>query len=1240
MKSNAQCGKPDLVYAHLHEHSCVYLKPFGLQVVALVVLLVCFVGIALAQQDTAALRVTIKDTNEGAIVGARVTVLDRTRGLVHFTSTNDEGQAILLSLIPSVYEVTVEASGFAKHVGTDVQLRIGQSAELSISLPVAANGVVVNVSSEPPPVDPQQTASATTIDQNQINSLPSNGRNYSIFAQQTNSQVAPDTTPSIGAAPTSGLNFCGQRGRSNGVNIDGMDAIDNSTNGIRSTVSQDAVQEFQIITNGYAPEYGRASGGVVNIITKSGANDFHGSVFGYLRNRYIQATNSFSNVYQPAYTRLQTGIAIGGAIKKDETFWFFSFEGTDRHETGFNDIGTGNFGLNSNADLTPFVNAALGQHLPAGSFVAPVTTAQAQFLNAAPINPSTIAYTMVVGTSGPVAIKGINPLTQLLGLGARFFAPTAPGPLIPLPASFVPMGTITGNFPVYELGGIYSLRVDQRINANQQLMLRGSLSPDQYDGIEVNAQGPQNFGQNSWSRTSAQSFHDFSILAEHTWAIGSTKVNEFRFQYARRALAYTYSSAPNGSGVGVNIPGYAFFGREPFTYVNRTEQRYEFVDNFSITKGHHTIKFGVDYNLIPLSADFTVDFGGFYNFGQVAVSSNAPPLSPIQAYGAGIPQYLVQGVGNPHLAFDNNAIGLFVQDSWRMTSRLTVNYGLRYDVEFLPSYPPSTALAGAAYKTLGLTKGIPISPLNFAPRVGLAYDMFGDGKTVVRASYGIFFDHPMMALVFDSAVADGTQAPQILLFGAAPGKCDPTKPVSTLNAGNAFAGNLGCLPPSFTYLPNEQRFNPTPNTQSVWINQNYLQPGQSPVPLSVLPFGFPTAANFKYGYSNQASFGIEHQFGENYSLNLSYNFTGGRRLNRPIDANTPIGNILVQNWFNAMTDPVVTPAQKAAFFNNPLAVNIAGINPAVAGKCGRAACVAYIPPALVSFFRPSGFNATLQYYAPPQLVGLAQQVLSYYHLGYGNQVIPFSDMVANYSSGTSDYSGFTVNFKRQFSHGLEFLASYTWSHTIDDSTDLESTLKPQDNYHPNLDRSNSLFDLRHRFVFSGVYQSSNHGNGWKGELWSNWTVAPIIAVASGRPFNIVTGFDQNLDFSSTTDRPMTAHAGQADSCGNVAAASKYSPTGYTIPTCFADALVTGKVPVLIGNLARNAGTKPYTVFNDLRIARSFKIGERMQLQGIMDLFNVANRYNVADVNPLWNQAGVPTAAYEPRQFQFALRLSW
>jgi hypothetical protein len=1210
------------------------------RVLCLLTATACLLAPAMAQVQTSELHVTAKDVKGAAVRDATVTAAEAGRGFTRTATTSAEGTAILLSLPPGLYSVTVEAPGFAKVVNSSVHLTIGQVAELAVQLAVAAASETITVSSEAELVETQQTASGTTIDQTRIENLPINGRNYVNFAL-TNSQLARDTAPSIGAAPTSGLNIGGQRARANLVNIDGTDAIDNSTNGIRSTVSQDAVQEFQIITNGYAAEYGRASGGVVNIISKSGTNQFHGSAFGYLRNRYIQATNPFSNVYQPAYTRAQYGFSAGGPIKKDTTYWFFAYEGTDRHETGFNDIGSpnGTFGLDTHADITRFVSAALGQPLPPGYVVVPVTGTQATFLNAVPVTPDTINYALLVGTSGPVAIYGQNPLTAALHLGAGYFANTGSG-FIPLPQSYIPMGTITGNFPVHELGNIYSLRLDHKINDNQQLMLRGSVSPDTQDGIEVNAQGPQNFGQNAWSRTSMNNFHDWSIIAEHTWTIGSNKVNEFRFQYARRSLNYSYSASAGGGDVAVNIPGYAFFGREPFSYVQRTEQRWQFIDNFSITKGTHTIKFGVDYNLIPLNADFTVNFGGIYDFGAIDLAGT-PGLTPVQAYGAGIPQYLVQGLGNPHLAFNNNTIGLFAQDSWRMTPRLTVNYGLRYDVEFLPSYPPSTALAGAAYKTFGLTKGVPLSGHNFAPRIGLAYDFFGDGKTVVRASYGIFYDHPLMALVFDSVVADGTQAPQVLLFGGKPVTCDATAGgiVSTLNAGNSFTGTLNCLPPAFTYIPSQQRFNPTPNTPSVWVNQNYLQPGQV-VPLSVLPFGYPTAANFKYGYSNQANFGIEHEFGNQWTVSLAYNFNGGRRLNRPINANTASGNLLVQNWYNAMTDPNLTQAQKSNFANNPLAVDQAGVNLAVAAKCGSAVCGAYIPPALVSFFRQSGFNPTLQIFAPQLLKGLAQEVLSYYHLGFGNQPIPFSDLVANYSSGTSDYSGFTVNVKKAFSQHYEFLASYTWSHSIDDSTDLQATLEPQDNFHPNLDRSNSLFDQRQRFVISGVYQSGNQGSDTKGKLLSNWTTSMILEWGSGRPFNIVVGSDQNFDFSSTTDRPATAHAGQIDSCGDVAVASKYSPTGYLIPTCFADALVTGQVPVLIGNLARNAGTKPYVFFNDLRIARMFKLSERMQLQGIMDLFNVINKYNVADVNPIWNSAGTPTAAYDPRQFQFALRLSW
>src|SRR5204862_3845713 len=257
-----------------------------------------------------------------------------------------------------------------------LNLTVGQTAELPVSMKVAAATAEVTVNAGTELIETQQTSASTTVTQLRIDNLPTNGRNY-INNVLTNSQTARDDAPSIGAAPTSGLNMSGQRARANLVNVDGADAVDNSTNGIRSTVSQEAVQEFQIQTNGYAAEYGRASGGVVNIITRSGTNDMHGSVFGYLRNRNFQAVNPFSTVSNPAYTRVQAGTAFGGPIIKDKTFYYFSYEGTWRQETGFSSIGADNF------QLVPF-DASAYFGAPPGTFPIQATAQQAAFLASPP----------------------------------------------------------------------------------------------------------------------------------------------------------------------------------------------------------------------------------------------------------------------------------------------------------------------------------------------------------------------------------------------------------------------------------------------------------------------------------------------------------------------------------------------------------------------------------------------------------------------------------------------------------------------------------------------------------------------------------------------------------------------------------------------------------------------------------------------------------------------------------------
>ena len=1242
-------------------------------------------GAAAQSAATAELHITAKDPKGLVVKDATVTVRNEERNFERTSNVNIDGEYQFLAVPPGRYTISVQAPGFAKLVAKDVTITIGQKAEVPVTLQIAAVESVVNVSTEPELVETQRSAPTTTIDQIRIEDLPINGRNYINFAL-TDSKLARDTAPSIGAAPTSGLNVGGQRARSNLVNVDGADAVDNSTNGIRSTVSQEAVQEFQIITDGFSAEYGRASGGVVNIITRGGTNAFHGSAFGYLRNRNIQGVNHFSTLQDPAYTRYQTGAAAGGPIKKDKTFYFLSYETTRRNESGYSSIGANNF------DLVPFNTAPLAPMLGGNNFGTVLLTAdQAAFVGKlvgqiAALPPAVQAaylgagagkllggYLVAAGGGAGIAVNGAVPSLTMAGAIAQNVAaaPVYPGqtPCISaivggvpvpclnvfpssgykLPANWVPLNDLIGNFPVHEGTTLISARLDHHINAAQSLMMRAGVSPSTVTGIQVQAQGPQSLGLNAWSRTSQQTYRDFNIMGQHEWIIGSTKANEFRFQYARRGLLYNYSSAvdangrPVGSFVGNQVAGTAFMGREPFSFVNRTEQRYQFMDNFSLVKGRHSMKWGADFNYLPLKADFTVNFGGVMNIGGLsaaalfkdptgspltafpAVPGNAalplPQFSPVQAYGLGIPSYMVQGVGNPHDEFSNKMLGVYLQDTWRMKPNLTLNYGVRYDVELTPTFKAINAMSQAAQDAMGVTQGIPRDFNNVAPRIGLAWDPWGNGKTVVRANYGMFYDHPLLALAFDSDVADAAQAPQLLFFGGAPGfAAGPAAIASCLNATNVFQGiSSQCLPASFNYLPNEQRFNPAPNAPTIFTGQQFLAAG---VPLSVLPFGFPVGKNFQYAYSEQANLAIERDLGHNFALSLEYNYNGGHHLNRPVDVNTVRSDLIIQNWRNAMADPAIPAATRASFASDPRLVSVCGVGPA--GP--------YIPAAVANFFRPSGVNASLVPFTPAACMGLVNQVLAANKLGAGVPV-PFSSMPANLSNGSSVYHGMTATLRKRMSNHYEFLASYTWSHAIDDSTDLQSPLSPADSNRLADERSNSTFDQRHRLVFSAVLRSGKvGGHGFSRKLLSDWTFAPIPDIASGRPFNLQSSGDTNFDFGAS-DRPSAVSGPGTNSCGDVAVASKISPTGWLQPACFIDGTYDG-------NLGRNAGVRPWTVFGDIRLSRRINITERLMLDGIMDVFNVANKYNVADVNTFWATAGRPVAAFDSRQFQFALKLSW
>jgi hypothetical protein len=1259
-----------------------------IRVVSVSLFVSLFSVIANAQGGVATgdLHVTVKDPKGNIVTSATVTAQDVAKGLERTATSDGQGGYSARQLPPGTYTVTVEVPGFTKVQNTGVSITVGGLVELPITLSVAGGKEVVEVTSQADLIETSRTSTTDTIGERRIDNLPINGRNYINFTL-TDSQVVRDNAPNTGAAPTSGLNMSGQRARSNLVNVDGADATDNSVNGVRSTVSQEAVQEFQIITNNYAAEYGRASGGVVNIITRSGSNQFHGDVFGYLRNRSFQAVNPFSTVPNPAYTRVQAGAAFGGPIKKDKTYYYFSYEITRRHETGFSSIGQDNFGL------VPFDTTQIG--LPLGTLQ--LTPAQVTFLT----DPATIGaelgdpsgtvatvvgeYAAIAGASSGMAVNGSLPAT--LG-GFPGFASTCQAPPCFVPSSYQTLHSQQGNFPVFEGTSLYSLRLDQNIGSSHRLTLRGNVSPSTVTGIEVSGED-QPFGQNAYSRTSEQTYRDVAGVFQDTWAIGNNKVNEFRFQYARRGLSYFYNTKnPAGSTPGINITGYAYFGREPYSYIQRTEQRYQFTDNFSWTIGRHNTKFGIDVNYLPIDAIFTVNYGGVYDFGSVpasnalpsahyaalpkALQDNIAPLNAVQAYGFGVPGQLVQGLGSPSDSFHNIPIGAFWEDSWRVSPHVTLNYGVRYDVEIAPTFKAPQGLALPAYHVLGLQKGIQTDKNNVQPRIGVAWDPKGDGKTVVRGSYGMFYDHPLLGLYFLGDASDGSSSGQLAFGPGSP--CQGVGHPGNLNAVEAFQGLIPsasgpslspCSPTAdptgavlglLNYSPSNQLFSCTSaglscgvasTSQSIFLGQNYLNP-QTFMPLGFQPFGYPQAKNFVYAYSQQANISIERDLGGGFALNLAYNFNGARHLNRPINANTIRGDLMVANFEGAYYDALI--AQQI----NPLSppppaspFTVSGCNPGGT----PASPYPFVDASLMNFFRPGGLNPSIigaySSLGPAGAACITQAATLAQTLGFNNcdpttfaGCVPFGDMDANYSNGSSVYHGFSANLRKRFNTHYEFLASYTWSHAIDDSTDLQSTLTPQDSYYPAVDRSTSLFDQRHRFVFSGVYQTGKlGGSGFARKVFSDWTFAPLLEIASGRPFNIITGTGDNLQLSAFTSRPNVT---VSQACGPVYP-SKQSPTGQFQEPCINGFVAAGVVPTLLqldGNLGRNAGVTPWTAFGDMRISKRVYFTERFSADFIVDMFNIANKYNVAAVSPLFTNAGQATAAYDPRQFQFAMKVNW
>jgi hypothetical protein len=1213
------------------------------------------VALGQAQSNAADLRGFVRDPQGAVVQGATVRARSAATSVERETTTNDDGFYQITNLPPATYEVTVEATNFKKAVITGLPLTVGQRADLDIALEIGQISDVVTITDASTAlVETSRTNVSNTIDESRIDNLPINQRDYINFTLTT-STVTRDNGRPIGPAPTSGLNFGGQRGRSNLVQVDGADNTDNSVNAARSTVSQEAVQEFQVVTNSFAPEFGRSAGGVVNVVTKGGTNEFHGNIFGFIRHKSIQARNPFAPIIdndpdkKPGFTRAQYGVTIGGPFAKDRTYFFFAFEQRKRQESGFftsDVIQRLTSSVTVGAPFLPFTQTFDRLDPSQATYVQGLLAQAGQLIGAGQVAQGTalagaaIQYATLASSGGQIGLNGTSTLRSPGGsipagtiIGPRFFLTGAPVPVNV--NAFRPLTQLARVFPISEDTTFSSVRLDHKITDNNHLTMRFGYNPSDITGIQVESQN-QALGQNDFSRTGIQTLRDSSFVTSLTSTLSDSVVNEARFNFGQRRATF---KSQNGTATAYNISGVAFIGRELFSPVVRTETRYQYADNINWVTGNHTFKFGGDANFISINAIFELNFAGLYNFGGLSATTLAafpgapPPFSPVQQYGLGFPGNFVQGFGNPVSEIGNRPYAFFAQDSWKIHKRLTLNYGVRYDYEQTQNVPPvdfrdplsgilvTASATQAVYDTFGIQQGIPRDKDNWAPRLGIAWDLKGDGSTVLRAAAGIFYDHPLLAIGFNADIADNVQQQQ---FVALPGSPAPNQ---LLNAVQVFqgtvctgqSGNPLCPPGLVTpgvavgtdYQFGRQRFN----------DQTF--PGFGPF----LPFSLPVTTDFEYAYANQANVTLERKLTENMALSASWLFVGAHHLPHPTNLNQANNPALIEN-FRRCTGGLPTNTTAVLTLNPATCSNIvAQPIPGLVVVTNRGGVV---QPFVANLFRPSGPN----YFFTQAVTGglVTPPVLNAAIVGAGTLARPgaistFGDINAQVSDGNSVYHAGNFELKRRFANNFQFLASYTWSHSIDDSSDLQTLLLPQDVTRLDLERADSLFDQRHRFVFSGVLAApaSWRGGGGFRSFLSDFTVAPIFEISSGRPFNILTGQDTNADLTSNTDRPSVTSDGRLITPG----------------------------PFQSGSLGRNMGlTRSYSSL-DLRVARNIRLGERLRLEVIAEGFNLFNRFNEAAASPRAEDVDSfgqrtdngryrsrSTAAFDPRQFQFGLRLNF
>lgn len=1240
---------------------------------------------------------TVTDPSGAAIANAKVTVTNMATNLSVAITSNASGNYVAKELPIGSYKLTVEAPGFKTTSNTNVVLNAGVIAHVDFKLQIGKASEVIEVTGAAAQVNTEDSKLSSTVSGTQITNLPLNGRNVFDLMQLSSGAV---NVKGVDFENGHGTVVNGLREDFNGFLINGV-SNKGLSGGAVNTPIQDSVEEFQQLALNTSAQYGNSAGGTVNLVTKSGTNVWHGSAWEYLRNDALDSNWFFNNHSNPQIPKQplrfnQFGITLGGPIIKDKLFFFLSLQGDRFKSSGVPTTITQESQAWRDAVIQADVNSGLN------------STAAVLYKNFAPSNPGTpsggtgdayiaanpLALCLDAGSGGPpfgwggVTTLQHQKLIPIFGVTSADQTAMAAAGCSNIPD--VIGGTLDRTLPLKEkavstyrtqtdsLGNLFngnegSLRVDYNWNSNNRMF----VDVDYLRETDAYGPCPTTSCGRGFTNPIRNLFPHGSFSYIHTFT--PTILNEFRAGYLQNNTLLG-ASDPGVPAVGFS-DGLAFFGAYNGYPQSFKENIYTYSDMVSISHGNHNMKIGADFRRNIENSEFNVARPSYYFYDQVFFAADAP-YEQINGVDPGIckaPCPASSYNPNPQGQLSSNfrhwrnlEFGAYFQDDWKVTKRLTLNLGLRYDLFqrhheegnyattfilgpgsnlvdqiFNANVPAGTigTIDGTTYDCT--TTNVSLVPLagvcgpggfapssalgqgdhnNFGPRVGFAWDVFGDGKTSVRGGFSVAYEGTLYNPLSNSrwnlpyysfneilggGAGGGGVTGNDIVYG--PSVCD----------GPHFAGDSNCHQVSnvaVTYSGDPTNPNQGPVGQAQAHGNITGWDPTNPNVANLTGIIFPKGVRDPYVYNFY--FDIQREIMPKTVLDVKYVGTAGHKLFRAEDVNRKPGSEL---------DPGLQVTDN--FGNN------------WTGLGGR--------------LNPN-----------------------YLKLRAWSNVV------------NSNYSSLQASVRHQMSHGLMFNLDYTYSHSIDNGSTWHSGATSSNgaaagegyttsNLFPGLDRGNSIYDFRHRLVINYVYQLPGQNlkgvlgalaGGWSyNGIWSfqtgpHWEVytssGPALFTASGADCTqadldagtcLNFGGDFNLD-GGRNDRPNATVKGVSGVNHNAWADGWYADqTANCVGarTCTIDGpgpaiTFSAPCPGCVGNLGRNTFVGPATWFADMTLSKTFKFTERVSLKFDANAFNIFNHTNFllahaggyAHNKYYLDDFGQADATLNPRQLQFGLKLSF